>query len=59
VPRFEADIKLLERVLGEDFSDWLGPRQRSGGMVGGRPAGQVQARNGRPTQASSSAQLGQ
>ena len=48
VPRFEADIKLLESVLGEDFSDWVRPRERSGGMVGGRPAGQGQARNGRP-----------
>jgi Sulfotransferase domain len=52
---FEADIKLLESVLGEDFSDWLGPRARSGGMVGGRPAGQGQARNGRPPSVSSSA----
>jgi len=24
------------------------PRERSGGMVGGRPPGQGQARNGRP-----------
>jgi Sulfotransferase family len=59
MPRFEADIKLLEGVLGEDFSDWLQPRERSGGMVGGRPAGQGQARNGRPAQAPSSAQLGE
>src|SRR5580692_5884311 len=51
MPRFETDIKLLEGVLGEDFSDWLRPRERSGGMVGGRPAGQGQARNGRPAQA--------
>jgi hypothetical protein len=48
IPRFEQDIKLLETVLGEDFADWLLPRERSGGMVGGRPAGQGQARNGRP-----------
>ena len=48
IPRFEDDIKLLETVLGESFADWLRPRERSGGMVGGRPAGQGQARNGRP-----------
>ncbi len=48
LPRFEDDIKLLERVLDESFEDWLRPRERSGGMVGGRPAGQSQARNGRP-----------
>ncbi len=47
IPRFEADIRLLEQVLGEDFGDWIRPRERSGGMVGGRPAGQSQARNGR------------
>ena len=47
IPRFEADIRLLEQVLGEDFGDWIKPRERSGGMVGGRPAGQSQARNGR------------
>jgi hypothetical protein len=50
LPRFEADIELLEDVLGEDFRDWLRPRDRSGGMVGARPAGQGQARNGRPGQ---------
>jgi Sulfotransferase family len=48
LPRFEADIKLLGSILGEDFGDWLLPRDRSGGMVGARPAGQGQARNGRP-----------
>lgn len=48
LPMFEDDIKLLERVLGEDFGDWLAPRPRSGGLVGARPAGQGQARNGRP-----------
>ncbi|HXO24787.1 MAG TPA: sulfotransferase [Streptosporangiaceae bacterium] len=48
LPRFEPDIALLERVLGEDFGDWVRPRERSGGMVGARPAGQGQARNGRP-----------
>ena len=48
LPRFEADIRLLESVTGEDFSDWRAPRGDSGGLVGARPAGQVQARNGRP-----------
>jgi hypothetical protein len=48
IPRFEADIDLLENVLGESFSDWRQPRERSGGMVGSRPAGQGQAKNGRP-----------
>jgi hypothetical protein len=47
LPRFETDIQLLEDVLGESFADWSKPRERSGGMVGGRPAGQSQARNGR------------
>ena len=47
LPKFEDDIKLLEKVLGEDFGDWLSPRVRSGGMVGARPAGQGQAKNGR------------
>jgi hypothetical protein len=47
LPGFEDDIKLLERVLGEDFGDWLAPRTRSGGLVGTRPAGQGQAKNGR------------
>jgi hypothetical protein len=48
IPRFEPDIALLEQVLGEDFGDWVRPRERSGGMVGARPSGQGQARNGRP-----------
>ena len=48
IPRFEADLELLERVLGADFSDWRAPRDRSGGLVGARPQGQSQARNGRP-----------
>jgi len=48
IPGFEADVRLLERVLGEDFSDWLAPRGRSGNMVGARRLGQAQARNGRP-----------
>jgi len=47
LPKFEDDIKLLEKVLGEDFGDWLAPRPRSGGMVGARPEGQGQAKNGR------------
>ena len=52
IPRFEADLQLLERVLGGDFSDWRAPRDRSGGMVGARPEGQSQAKNGRPVQLS-------
>jgi Sulfotransferase family len=48
IPVFEADIKLLEKVTGEDFSNWLQPRGESGGLVGARPSGQRQARNGRP-----------
>jgi hypothetical protein len=47
IPYFADDIRLLQRVTGEDFSDWLQPRERSGGLVGTRPAGQRQARNGR------------
>ncbi|GAA4228351.1 hypothetical protein FHR32_007498 [Streptosporangium album] len=45
---FAEDVALLQQVTGEDFSDWLRPRERSGGLVGVRPAGQRQARNGRP-----------
>jgi len=48
IPRLEADLDLLENVLGESFSDWRQPRERSGGMVGSRPTGQGQAKNGRP-----------
>lgn len=48
LPVFEDDIKLLEKVLGEDFGHWLAPRERSGGLVGARPNGQGQAKNGRP-----------
>jgi hypothetical protein len=51
IPRFESDIERLEHVLGESFPDWILPRERSGGMVGGRPAGQGQARNGRADEA--------
>jgi len=50
IGRFEPDIRLLERLTGEDFGNWLGPRAASGGLVGTRPAGQRQARNGRPRQ---------
>ena len=45
---FADDIRLLQQVTGDDFSDWVRPRERSGGLVGARPAGQRQARNGRP-----------
>ncbi len=48
IPFFEADVRLLEEMTGEDCSGWLRPRQVSGGLVGARPAGQRQARNGRP-----------
>ena len=48
VPYFEADIRLLGELTGEDFSHWMGPRDHSGGLVGARPPGQWQARNGRP-----------
>ena len=48
LPRFEADIRLLEVITGEDFGNWLQPRGDSGGRVGARPAGQRQARNGQP-----------
>ncbi|HEY7147108.1 MAG TPA: sulfotransferase [Streptosporangiaceae bacterium] len=48
IPRFEADIRLLESITGEDYSDWLLPRGESGGLVGARPADQGQAKNGRP-----------
>jgi Sulfotransferase family len=48
IPKFEADIRLLEDITGEDYSDWLQPRGDSGGLVGNRPAGQRQARNGQP-----------
>ncbi|MEW9552143.1 sulfotransferase [Nonomuraea sp. NPDC050783] len=47
IPYFAEDVALLQRVTGEDFSDWLRPRERSGGLVGSRPPGQRQARNGR------------
>lgn len=44
----EDDFRLLEKIAEADFSDWLQPKDRSGGLVGSRPAGQYQARNGRP-----------
>jgi hypothetical protein len=46
LPIFADDIQLLQEVLGEDFSDWLAPRDRSGNMIGARRPGQSQARNG-------------
>jgi hypothetical protein len=48
LPYVEDDIRQLERLTGAYFGDWLQPRQRSGGLVGARPAGQSQARNGQP-----------
>jgi hypothetical protein len=48
IPYFEADVRLLEDLTGEHFSNWLLPREDSGGLVGTRPVGQRQARNGRP-----------
>jgi hypothetical protein len=48
IPKFEKDIKLLEDITGENFGDWLQPRGDSGGLVGVRPVGQRQARNGQP-----------
>jgi hypothetical protein len=48
LPYFEADIRLLQELTGEDYGNWLRPRDDSGGLVGARPAGQRQARNGRP-----------
>jgi hypothetical protein len=48
IPRFEQDIRLLETITGESFRDWLQPRGDSGGLVGARPSGQRQARNGQP-----------
>jgi hypothetical protein len=50
IPRFEADIRLLENITGQSFGDWLRPRGDSGGLVGARPSGQRQARNGQPRQ---------
>jgi hypothetical protein len=47
LPVFADDIRVLQTVLHDDFSDWLAPRDRSGGLVGTRPVGQRQAKNGR------------
>ena len=47
----EDDFPLLEQITDTDFSDWLRPKDQSGGQVGGRPAGQRQARNGQPAPA--------
>jgi hypothetical protein len=46
LPYFEGDVRLLEKITESDFGDWLQFRDRSGGLVGTRPAGQSQARNG-------------
>jgi hypothetical protein len=48
IPKFEADIRLLEDLTDEDYRDWVAPRGDSGGLVGTRPTGQRQARNGQP-----------
>jgi hypothetical protein len=50
IGEFEPDVALLSSLTGHDFSDWVRPRPRenSGGLVGVRPEGQSQARNGRP-----------
>jgi hypothetical protein len=53
LPYFENDTRLLEKVTEADFSDWLEPRVRSGGLVGDRPPGQQQARNGQPARTGS------
>jgi sulfotransferase family protein len=47
----EDDVRLLEKITDADFRDWLRPKDRSGGLVGSRPAGQYQARNGQPAPA--------
>ncbi|TDD74275.1 sulfotransferase family protein [Actinomadura rubrisoli] len=47
IPYFASDIRRLEKATGEVFEDWLEPRDSSGGLVGARPPGQGQARNGR------------
>src|SRR5262249_28458345 len=47
----EDDFRLLEQMAEIDCSDWLQPKDRSGGLVGRRPAGQYQARNGQPAPA--------
>ncbi|MEU4579110.1 sulfotransferase [Nonomuraea sp. NPDC023979] len=47
IPCFADDIRLLQELTGDDYGDWLRHRPRSGGLVGVRPPGQRQARNGR------------
>jgi hypothetical protein len=49
----EDDFRLLENITGADFADWQRPKDRSGGLVGSRPAGQSQARNGQSAPAAS------
>ncbi len=48
IGEYEEDVSLLSSITGHDFSDWVRPRETSGGLVGARPDGQSQARNGRP-----------
>lgn len=48
LPGLESDIRLLKKITTADFSEWLQPRELSGGQVGTRPPGQQQARNHRP-----------
>ena len=54
----EDDFRLLEQLTEMDFGDWVQPRDRSGGLVGSRPAGQRQARNGQPAPADTGAAPG-
>ena len=46
LPAFEDDIRLLERVLGEDFGDWLAPTMPPDLVRGARPADRGLAKNG-------------
>jgi Sulfotransferase family len=48
IGEFTDDVTMLSSITGQDFSEWVRPRENSGGLVGARPAGQSQARNGRP-----------
>jgi hypothetical protein len=48
IDEFTDDVTVLSSITGQDFTDWVRPRENSGGLVGARPAGQSQARNGRP-----------
>jgi hypothetical protein len=48
LPYFETDLQLLSEITGDNYESWLRPREVSGGLVGARPAGQRQARNGQP-----------